>query len=145
MSEGKPFEQWLWSNKNFAGCILAIGGPVLAVSGLVAPPIALALIPVLYAAGALAAPGNKKVDLAGNVDAKNVTQSLNTIRKAVKGKVAASLREKLKEVFKPRTGALYSDAIAILPALDDIKLDDERPTLVILEQPADKGAYVWRN
>jgi hypothetical protein len=32
---------------------------------------------------------------------------------------------------------LYSDKMAILPALDDIRLDDERPTLVILERPAD--------
>lgn len=52
--------------------------------------------------------------------------------------VDQTLRDKLKEVFKPRTGSLYSETIAILPALDDIKLDDERPTLVILEQPADK-------
>ena len=28
--------------------------------------------------------------------------------------------------------------MAILPALDEIQLDDERPTLVILERPADK-------
>lgn len=39
---------------------------------------------------------------------------------------------------KPRTGTLYSDKMAILPALDEIKLDDDRPTLVILERPADK-------
>jgi hypothetical protein len=62
-------------------------------------------------------------EIAGNIAAEQVDQTL---------------RDKLKEVFKPRTGALYSENIAILPALDDIKLDDERPTLIILEQPADK-------
>jgi hypothetical protein len=62
-------------------------------------------------------------EIAGNIATEQVDQTL---------------REKLKEVFKPRTGALYSENIAILPALDEIKLDDERPTLVILEQPADK-------
>ena len=49
-----------------------------------------------------------------------------------------TLREKLREVFKPTSGALYSDKMAILPALDAIPLDDDRPTLVILESPADK-------
>ncbi|MEH2592991.1 DUF499 domain-containing protein [Bradyrhizobium sp. AZCC 1721] len=62
-------------------------------------------------------------EIAGNIATEQVDQTL---------------REKLKEVFKPRSGALYSENIAILPALDDIKLDDERPTLIILEQPADK-------
>jgi predicted AAA+ superfamily ATPase len=62
-------------------------------------------------------------EIAGNIAAEQVDQTL---------------RDKLKEVFKPRTGALYSENIAILPALDEIKLDDERPTLIILEQPADK-------
>ena len=38
----------------------------------------------------------------------------------------------------PRLGQLYSDRMAILPALDEIQLDDDRPTLIILERPADK-------
>jgi hypothetical protein len=62
-------------------------------------------------------------EIAGNIATEQVDQTL---------------REKLKEVFKPRTGALYSENIAILPALDEITLDDERPTLIILEQSADK-------
>ena len=51
--------------------------------------------------------------------------------------VDQTLRAKLEEVFKPRTGALYPDRMAILPALDEIQLDDDRPTLVVLERPAD--------
>ena len=35
-------------------------------------------------------------------------------------------------------GNLYSDKMAILPALDEIELDDERPTLIILERAADQ-------
>ena len=45
---------------------------------------------------------------------------------------------KLQEVFKPRPAMLYSDRMAILPALDEIQLEDDRPTLIILERPADK-------
>jgi hypothetical protein len=52
--------------------------------------------------------------------------------------VDQTLREKLREVFRPRTGNLYSDRMAILPGLDEIELDDERPTLIVLERSADR-------
>lgn len=69
----------------------------------------------------------------------NVTAEITEIAANIaEEQVDQTLRAKLQEVFKPRTGALYSDKMAILPALDEIQLDDERPTLVILERPADK-------
>ena len=69
----------------------------------------------------------------------NVTAEITEIAANIaEEQVDQTLREKLREVFKPRNGALYSDKMAILPALDEIQLDDERPTLVILERPADK-------
>lgn len=80
--------QWLYSNKNLAGCALALGGPVLAVTGVVAAPLALALVPVLYAAGALAAPGSRQVNLVSDLDPGDVERSLKMIRKATKGKVS---------------------------------------------------------
>jgi hypothetical protein len=69
----------------------------------------------------------------------NVTAEITEIAANIaEEQVDQTRRDKLKEVFKPRAGALYSDKMAILPALDDIQLDDERPTLVILERQADK-------
>lgn len=69
----------------------------------------------------------------------NVTAEITEIASNIADEqVDQALRDKLKEVFKPRTGNLYSDKMAILPALDDIKLDDERPTLIILERAADQ-------
>ncbi|MGH7715292.1 MAG: DUF499 domain-containing protein, partial [Vulcanimicrobiaceae bacterium] len=69
----------------------------------------------------------------------NVTAEITEIASNIASEqVDQTLRDKLREVFKPRTGALYSDSIHILPALDDIRLDDERPTLIVLEQPADR-------
>ena len=69
----------------------------------------------------------------------NVTAEVTDIAANIaEEQVDQTLREKLSEVFRPRTGALYSDRMAILPALDDIRLDDDRPTLVILEQQADQ-------
>ncbi|MER9758003.1 DUF499 domain-containing protein [Mesorhizobium sp. M0166] len=69
----------------------------------------------------------------------NVTAEITEIASNIaEEQVDQTLRRKLQEVFKPRTGALYSDRMAILPALDEIQLDDDRPTLVILERAADK-------
>lgn len=69
----------------------------------------------------------------------NVTSEITEIASNIADEqVDQALRDKLKEVFKPRTGNLYSDKMAILPALDEIELDDERPTLIILERSADQ-------
>jgi len=69
----------------------------------------------------------------------NVTAEITEIAQNIAEElVEQTLRDKLRDVFRPRTGALYPDAMAILPALDEIKLDDDRPTLIILERSADK-------
>jgi Protein of unknown function (DUF499) len=69
----------------------------------------------------------------------NVTAEVTDIAANIaEEQVDQTLREKLREVFKPRTGNLYSDRMAILPGLDEIELDDDRPTLIVLERPADK-------
>jgi hypothetical protein len=69
----------------------------------------------------------------------NVTAEITEIAANIaEEQVTQTLREKLREVFKPRSGALYSDRMAILPALDEIHLDEERPTLIVLERAADK-------
>jgi len=69
----------------------------------------------------------------------NVTAEITDIAANIaEEQVDQTLREKLREVFKPRTGNLYSERMAILPGLDEIELDDDRPTLIVLERPADK-------
>lgn len=68
----------------------------------------------------------------------NVTAEITGIAANIaEEQVDQTLRDKLKDVFLPRAASLYSDRMAMLPALDDIRLEDERPTLVILERPAD--------
>ncbi|MDP3972466.1 MAG: hypothetical protein Q8P61_06120 [Candidatus Nanopelagicales bacterium] len=95
---GGAISRWLYSNKNLAGCGLALAAPVLAVAGLVAPPVALALLPVLYAAGALAAPGNPQVDLVSGLDPGDVKRSLKTIRSKVEGRVNRSVSERVNQI-----------------------------------------------
>jgi hypothetical protein len=69
----------------------------------------------------------------------NVTAEITEIAAAIaEEQVIHTLRDELCKVFRLRTNALYSDKMAILPALDKIQLDDERPTLVVLECPADR-------
>jgi hypothetical protein len=69
----------------------------------------------------------------------NVTAEITDIAANIaEEQVDQTLRTKLQEVFKPRTGGLYSDRMAILPGLDEIELDDDRPRLIVLERPADK-------
>jgi hypothetical protein len=68
----------------------------------------------------------------------NVTAEITEIAQNIAPEqVDQTLRDKLRDVFKPRVGQLYSDKMAILPALDEIEVSDERPTLVILERSAD--------
>jgi Protein of unknown function (DUF499) len=68
----------------------------------------------------------------------NVTAEITDIAANIaEEQVDQTLRTKLQEVFRPRTGSLYSDRMAILPGLDEIDLDDDRPTLIVLERPAD--------
>jgi hypothetical protein len=68
----------------------------------------------------------------------NVTAEITEIAANIaEEQVDQTLRSKLQEVFRPRSASLYSERMAILPALDEISLVDDRPTLVILERPAD--------
>ncbi|MGH7117543.1 MAG: DUF499 domain-containing protein, partial [Acetobacteraceae bacterium] len=69
----------------------------------------------------------------------NVTAEITEIAQNIaEEQVEATLAEKLAEVFRALSGVLYCDKMAVLPALDAIQLEDERPTLIILERPADK-------
>ena len=70
----------------------------------------------------------------------NVTAEITEIAANIaEEQVDQTLREKLRGGLQAAHAAqLYSDQMAILPALDEIQLDDDRPTLIILERPADK-------
>jgi hypothetical protein len=69
----------------------------------------------------------------------NVTAEITeTARGIAEEHVDQALRAKLKEVFKPRTGNLYGDKMAILPGADEIEIEADRPTLIVLEHPAGK-------
>ena len=111
-SEPNRFARYLTSTKNITGLTLAVGGPVLALVGVLAPPLGLALAPVLYGIGALAAPGRKKVDVVAGLDPNDVTRSLGAILRKVSGRVPAPIEQKvvaiattIKETL-PRADAL---------------------------------------
>jgi hypothetical protein len=98
------------STKNITGCVLAIGGPVLALTGVIAPPVGLALTPALYAIGALAAPGRKRVSVVAGVDADDVRRSLDAIERRTYGRVPSVVGRKVSHI-----AAMIND---ILPRAD---------------------------
>ena len=113
---------YLHSTKNIVGCSLAVVGPVLALAGVLAPPLGLVLAPVLYAVGALAAPERKKPEVSSGVDADDIDDSLSALQKRIRGKVPADVEmrvEQLSTTIKeilPRADALggASDARFVL-------------------------------
>jgi hypothetical protein len=81
-----------------AGVGLAVVGPVLGLVGVVNPLIGLALAPALYAAGALAMPGHKHVDLAEGVDPDDIRRSLAETQRRIKGKVPQEVADRVQHI-----------------------------------------------
>lgn len=93
--------RWLYSTKNIAGCSIAMAAPVLAVTGVVAPPVALALLPALYAVGALAAPGYSKDALNFHVSTSaDIEKSLLETRWSVKSKTSSKVRAEVEQICR---------------------------------------------
>lgn len=65
----------------------------------------------------------------------NVTSEVNnTAASLAEELVDQELREKLTEIFKPRTRALYR-TVQVLPALDEVRVGEDEVTLVVVERP----------
>lgn len=100
------------STKNIVGCSVAAIGPVLALAGILAPPVGLALVPVLYAGGALAAPASKKVQIAAGLDADEVQKSLVEVQRRIRGRVPDDVDRRVRHLVAtigetvPRADAL---------------------------------------
>lgn len=111
-------KRWFYSKKNIAGFgVAAVGAPALVLTGLAAPPLALALIPMFYAVGALIAPSDTKEQrlLEYNLthtDTGEVEESLDAIARTVDGKVSAAVWERITSISStirailPRAGQL---------------------------------------
>lgn len=105
-SEPSRLARWAYSNKNMAGVGLAVVGPVLGLVGVVNPLIGLALAPALYAAGALAMPGRKKIDLAEGIDPDDVRRSLAETQRRIRGKVPQEVATRVQHIAATITETL---------------------------------------
>lgn len=105
-SEPGRVARWAYSNKNMAGVGLAVVGPVLGLVGVINPLVGLALAPALYAAGALAMPGRKKVDLASGIDPDDVRRSLAETQRRIKGKVPQEVAQRVQHIASTITDTL---------------------------------------
>lgn len=95
-----PAARYVRSRKNIAGCILAVGGPVLIFAGVVAAPVGLALMPVLYAIGALAAPPRRRVDVVAGLDKNDVRTSLDKIQEKIMARVPGRIGTKVNAISR---------------------------------------------
>ena len=111
-SSPNPAARYARSTKNIVGLSLAVVGPALALAGILAPPLGLVLAPALYAVGALAAPGEKKVELASGLDADDVDASLKKLQSRIHGRVPTDVETRVKQLatmiseMLPRADAL---------------------------------------
>jgi hypothetical protein len=94
--------------------VLAISGPVLVAAGVLVPLAGLALMPVLYAAGALAAPARRRVPRVAGVDLREVQRSLRDVQRRALPPMPRRIRSKVKNIATtiadvlPRAGDLGS-------------------------------------
>ena len=85
---------------------------MLAAAGVLAPPVALALVLPLYAVGALVAPARRHVEVVAGVDAGEVQRSLRDVQRRAVPPVPSEIRFKIKRIamtiteLLPRVGAL---------------------------------------
>jgi hypothetical protein len=100
------------STKNITGCALAIAGPALALAGVLAPPVGLALVPALYAIGAFAAPARRRVNVVAGLDHHDVQRSLEQLQRRTLTHVPNRIGLKITTIattiteILPRAGAL---------------------------------------
>jgi hypothetical protein len=107
-----PLTRYATSTKHITGCALAIVGPTLAVAGVLAPPVGLALVPVLYAVGAFAAPARRRVNIIDGLDLHDVQRSLEQLQRRTLARVPDRIALKVTRIATtitetlPRAGAL---------------------------------------
>ena len=92
------FARYATSTKNISGSALAIVGPVLALAGVVAAPVGLALVPLLNAVGALAAPSRRRIDVVAGIDPHDVQRSLDQIQRRTQGRVPPEVTTKIAAI-----------------------------------------------
>ncbi|HWS45316.1 MAG TPA: hypothetical protein VN636_05590 [Acidimicrobiia bacterium] len=86
------------STKNIVGCACAAAGPILALTGFVTPLIGLALVPVLYVAGARLTPARRPAALVGGHRPRDVHRSLDDIRRECYGRVPPDVAVKVNRI-----------------------------------------------
>ncbi len=97
-SDGR--DRWLLSTKHLVGAALALGGPALAIAGVVSAPIGLALALPLYAIGALLAPSRSIVrpTVGSSVADTEVTKQLDRLQSSVKGRVPTAVQQRVEHI-----------------------------------------------
>jgi hypothetical protein len=93
-------ETYLYSRRNIAGSLLALGGLGLFFTGLVTGPIWIPITAGLYAIGALLVPPERGLDVRLNAaqDTSEVKDGLDRLVRSLRGKVADDLLAKVESI-----------------------------------------------
>jgi hypothetical protein len=100
------------SPKNIAGCVLAAGGLVLVLTDVVVVLVGLALIPVLYVIGALAAPPRRSPTAPSHFDRREARRRLDRIQRRTLYRVPNGIAKQINAIadtiklIMPRADAL---------------------------------------
>jgi hypothetical protein len=90
---------WALSTKHLTGTAFALGGPALAIAGVVGAPVGIALAVPLYAIGALLAPSRKRgVSVSSDVDADAILAGLDKIEGRVRGRVPDDVQSRVDRI-----------------------------------------------
>ena len=103
---------YLRSAKNVTGLVLAAAAPALALFGFFGVVAAVALMPLLYAVGALFGPARRDPELVSGVDPRDVERCLEQVRIRVRGRVPVDVASRVRHITTAISEALpYSQSL----------------------------------
>ena len=117
-------EPFLYSRKNIAGCLLAVGGLALYFLGITGGLIGLGVIAGLYAIGYLVVPPERgvAVTLFNTQDTRDITEGLNKLLVSIRFRVADDVYNEVGSIAHAIVETLPSNGTGINPADPNVNL-----------------------
>jgi hypothetical protein len=126
----RRIEPFLYSRRNIAGCLLALGGLALYALGITGGPIGLGLVAALYVIGYLVVPPERGVPhtLDANQDADKVRTELDRLVISIHGRVADDIYVRVQNI--------RDSILATLPQAGDPTQSMADPNVYLIRKTA---------
>jgi hypothetical protein len=124
----RRLEAFLYSRRNIAGSLLALGGLGLVATGVIAGPLALPVVGALYAIGVLVVPPERGLDvqLDAAQDTAKVRSGLDQLIRQIQGRVAPDIFTKVVSI--------RDSILQTLPSASAVDVGD--PNVYLIQQTA---------